>query len=440
MLRPTQSAIIFVQQLGRGLRKHFGKEYLTVIDFIGNYSNNYLVPIALYGDRSYNKDTIRKMLNTGSSSIPGCSTVNFDRITKERIYRSIDQAQIRRFSDLKHDYQLLEYELGRAPMMMDFLDIGGREPYAFVDYSGSYYNFVKKADPDNADVLTKKEADLLEFYSKEILNGKRCEETVILAMLLEKESATRDEINNIMNNNYGFVIGEDTIVSAVRNLNGEFIKDAAARKYGITHNIDAASDIRMDGGHKEILKKSTLYKYLNDMIRYSFKRFKTDYDKTKYRNGFMLYKKYSRRDVCRILNWDRNEESTIYGYRIKHNTCPIFVTYNKKEDISESTKYEDAFVNPYIFSWMTRSRVRLDSNEAIDINNYKNSGLRISLFIKKSDAEGSDFYYMGDVTPQSSSQEEITGSGGIKLPIVNFKFAMHDEVEESMYNYLESSI
>ena len=37
MLRPTQSAIIFVQQLGRGLRNSDTKEYLTVIDFIGNY-------------------------------------------------------------------------------------------------------------------------------------------------------------------------------------------------------------------------------------------------------------------------------------------------------------------------------------------------------------------------------------------------------------------
>ena len=50
----VQSAIIFVQQLGRGLRKIDGKNYLKVIDFIGNYENNYLVPIALYGDISYN--------------------------------------------------------------------------------------------------------------------------------------------------------------------------------------------------------------------------------------------------------------------------------------------------------------------------------------------------------------------------------------------------
>lgn len=85
MLRPTQSAIIFVQQLGRGLRKLDNKEYLTVIDFIGNYKNNFLVPIALYGDTSYNKDTIRKLLSSGSSFIPGTSTINFDKIAREKI-------------------------------------------------------------------------------------------------------------------------------------------------------------------------------------------------------------------------------------------------------------------------------------------------------------------------------------------------------------------
>ncbi len=52
MLRQTQSSIVFVQQLGRGLRKAPGKEYVVVIDFIGNYANNYLIPIALFGDDS----------------------------------------------------------------------------------------------------------------------------------------------------------------------------------------------------------------------------------------------------------------------------------------------------------------------------------------------------------------------------------------------------
>ncbi|MEI3517720.1 MAG: helicase-related protein [Clostridia bacterium] len=60
MLRPTQSPVVFVQQLGRGLRKAYGKEFGVVLDFIGNYNNNFMIPIALSGDRTYNKDTIRK--------------------------------------------------------------------------------------------------------------------------------------------------------------------------------------------------------------------------------------------------------------------------------------------------------------------------------------------------------------------------------------------
>lgn len=43
MLRNTQSSIIFVQQMGRGLRKHDDKEFVNIIDFIGNYKNNYLI-------------------------------------------------------------------------------------------------------------------------------------------------------------------------------------------------------------------------------------------------------------------------------------------------------------------------------------------------------------------------------------------------------------
>lgn len=62
MLRPTQSPIVFIQQLGRGLRKAEGKEYVVILDFIGNYKNNFMIPIALSGDRSYNKDNIRRYL------------------------------------------------------------------------------------------------------------------------------------------------------------------------------------------------------------------------------------------------------------------------------------------------------------------------------------------------------------------------------------------
>ena len=62
MLRPTQSPIVFIQQLGRGLRKANGKEYVVILDFIGNYTNNFMIPIALSGARTYNKDNIRRSI------------------------------------------------------------------------------------------------------------------------------------------------------------------------------------------------------------------------------------------------------------------------------------------------------------------------------------------------------------------------------------------
>jgi len=99
MLRNTQSSIIFTQQLGRGLRKAPGKTHLRVIDFIGNYKNNFLIPIALSGDKSYSKNNMRKYIMEGNTLIPGTSTIEFDMIAKERIYQAINTEN---FSTLKH--------------------------------------------------------------------------------------------------------------------------------------------------------------------------------------------------------------------------------------------------------------------------------------------------------------------------------------------------
>ena len=98
MLRPTESPIIFIQQLGRGLRKAEGKEFVVIIDFIGNYRKNFMIPIALSGDLSYNKDNIRRYVTEGGRVIPGASTIHFDEVSRKRIFQAIDNAN---FSDIK---------------------------------------------------------------------------------------------------------------------------------------------------------------------------------------------------------------------------------------------------------------------------------------------------------------------------------------------------
>ena len=114
MLRPTLSPIVFIQQLGRGLRKAEGKEYVVILDFIGNYEKNFMIPVALSGDRTYNADTIRKYVISGSCTIPGASTVHFDEIAKEKIFQSIDK--IRGIKTIiKESYFVLKNRLGRIP-------------------------------------------------------------------------------------------------------------------------------------------------------------------------------------------------------------------------------------------------------------------------------------------------------------------------------------
>ena len=134
MLRPTQSAIIFVQQLGRGLRKFRGKTYVSVIDFIGNYENNFFIPIALYGDNSYNKDNLRKVLSSGSASLAGSSTIQINEIAKQKIFESINNTYFKQLTLLREEYNKLKMRLNKTPSMMDFVNNGFIDPFLFIDY------------------------------------------------------------------------------------------------------------------------------------------------------------------------------------------------------------------------------------------------------------------------------------------------------------------
>lgn len=425
MIRPTDSAIIFVQQLGRGLRKAEGKDYLTVVDFIGNHRNNYLIPIALYGDTSYNKDTLRKLVSEGSKMLPGSSTINFDEITKERIYESIDSANMSILSDLKNDYQLLKYRLGRIPMMMDFLNHGLRDPFLFVEYAKSYYNFVKKVDPSLESSLDKKQVNLLELFSTEINNAKRVEESIVLQSLLTNGETSIQSFRNEILKKYGYIPIEETINSMILNLNFRFIR----KKENIIY-LDG-DVLKLDSHFLETLNNQIFKEFLIDSINYSIATFEKNFVRENYKQGLILYNKYSRKDVCRLLNWDNDYSSTVYGYKTKNETTPCFVTYHKSSEIVDSINYNDHFISPSVFAWESRSGRKVENQEIQNVILSK----RILLFVKKEDAEGSDFYYMGDVSIISESVEQATMPQSGKS-VVHFKFKLEQPVPDNLYKYI----
>ena len=248
----------------------------------------------------------------------------------------------------------------------------------------------------------------------------------MLRMLMKGLEINKDSFNRELES-VGGTYKEEDFKSALRVLGKDFVNTQFEKtKY---QNIEffAKQDLEDNKG-KQITRAVTFYSKLsemnfktelNNLIEYSLRKYEDQYMEHD-EDNLVLYQKYSRKDVCRILNWEKDDSSTIYGYRIKYNTCPIFVTYEKKEDISSSTKYEDQFINNRIFSWMTRSKVSEKSTEAQELINSKQNGLKVYLFIKKSDGEGSDFYYMGKVNPIEWTETTIVNDKGHTLPIMNF--------------------
>ena len=115
-LRPTQSPTIFLQQLGRGLRKSKNKTHLTVLDFIGNYKKANLVPFLL-SDSAYDK----KMLLSESVlefEYPEDCYIDFDFELID-IFRIQARQEMRIKDKILMEYDSVKEDLKRRPSRMD---------------------------------------------------------------------------------------------------------------------------------------------------------------------------------------------------------------------------------------------------------------------------------------------------------------------------------
>lgn len=231
MLRPTQSPIVFIQQLGRGLRKAEGKEYVVILDFIGNYKNNFMIPIALSGDRSYNKDNIRRYIAEGGRIIPGASTIHFDEISRKRIYQAIDNAN---FSDIKlirENYSNLKNKLGRIPSIMDFDKYGEMDILRIFDNSslGSYYKFLVKYEKEYKIRLSAKEEKIIEFVSKKLASGKRVHELELLKRLMRYKHGIFQILDRSLREKYNCQMDDMCRKNIVNIMTNEFPTNAAKK-------------------------------------------------------------------------------------------------------------------------------------------------------------------------------------------------------------------
>ncbi|UUV98166.1 DUF3427 domain-containing protein [Vagococcus luciliae] len=441
MLRNTESNIIFIQQLGRGLRKDDSKEFVTVIDFIGNYQNNYMIPMALSGDSSRNKNNLRRD-TIDVNYLSGLSAINFEKVAKDRIFKSIDAAKLNSLAELRKSYQRLKNRLNRIPMLYDFEEMGELDPLVVIQREKTYNQFLDKMKESYAPINDKEQL-ALKFVSIEFLFGGRPHELLVLKECL-KNNRDEIEVNEIKElwESKGINYNPQILHSVMSVLDLSFYESGLQKSYMPAQLVTKSSKgLELTLFFKEAKKNDSFILFLKDVIDTGLKKLESK----GMPDSLQLYSKYRRKDVLRLLNMKFNQnEQGIGGYTYNNNQFVIFVTLDKGKDFKASLMaYEDEFIDEQTFHWFTKSPRTIDSPEVKILRDSEN--WTIHLFIKRKynqqDRE-TDFYYVGEMNPiiETIEQNKKPTSDNTLKNVVEMDFLLKNRVEPNMYEFLTGNL
>lgn len=408
MLRPTKSAIIFVQQLGRGLRKYPQKDYVVILDFIGNYQNNFMIPIALSGDTSYNKDNIRHYVAEGNRFIFGSSTIHFDKIARQKIYQAIDSAKLSDTALLKNEYLQLKQKLGKIPSIFDFSQFGSIDILKFLDKFKTYHNFLQKYDKDYTIRFNTIQEEILYFISYRFAKGKRIHELLALKLLLKNTSHLLMDIKQILTTKYHQELTEQIKVSLIRNLTNLFtISNEQAKFSNCIFIKENDNDYIISDIFKSALQDEKFYFQINEILDFALKRYQKYYQNKYKDTNLVLYQKYTYEEVCYLLNWPQKINPNAmagYFYEKTTHTMPVFINYIAPD--KKRVDYTNEFLSNTLITAYSKSNRKLDSSDAKHIYNANEEQNKLYLFVRKpiEDKEAKEFYFLGEIIAQGNPE------------------------------------
>lgn len=438
MLRQTKSAIVFVQQLGRGLRKAPAKDYTIVIDFIGNYANNYLIPIALFGDNSQDKESLRRRLIEAEERgvLANISSIRFDRIAQKRVLDSVAVTKLSSAALLKPSLEAMRSRLGRTPRLIDFAESDSTDPVVLATSLKHFPELLRrtlKVDHNLTDVQSR----MLDFLGNEVLAAKRLAETDVLFELLDGIPLSLDELSQHTATIGGEADAELTS-SALRTLTFQFLTESERSRYG-TSPVVLGEDGRYqldDAFYSDLAGNRDYRNEVHDLLWTARAIIPHKYGDA---SPFSVGRQYSRKDASRLLRWRSNMMGTIFGYKVDSDTstCPIFVTYHKAEDVTASTQYEDQLIDTRTMTWFTRSRRTLDSAE---VKAIVSNSVEIDVFAKKDDNDGTDFFYLGRARATNPFQTSMFDKNHESIPVVRVTLRFDKPVPQGLFDYFQPTI
>src|SRR3954451_14833902 len=116
-LRPTESATVFLQQLGRGLRRTSQKDCLTVLDFIGNANRNFRFDLRYRAITGATRAEVVKQVENGFPLLPAGCAIQLDRVARQVVLDNLKEAIGSRFATLVRELQ----SIGRPVTLLQFI-------------------------------------------------------------------------------------------------------------------------------------------------------------------------------------------------------------------------------------------------------------------------------------------------------------------------------
>lgn len=410
-LRPTESQTVFIQQLGRGLRKYPGKDYVTVLDFIGNnYDRAVQIAMALgtlgkttYMEKAYLKEMIRT--NFESLDIPEVK-IEIDDLSKEEIINFIDKTNFNSRVFLEKDYKNFKSYVnnGSYPTHMDFLNSDVSPDLIRIiksTFSGSknksYYNFLKKIDEDTIPMFHDKQIAFINNM-EDLLPLARLDEYLIIEQAIKEHTIDLKRIEGINEH-----ITDKTLENAYNNL----------KSLGLVANNEIDLTNIEDGEFKD---------YLLDTLNYGIVRYNREFGE--YTGLFKLYRNYYKEQASRImLKNGILQKGTYY----EDGMAYIFAGIKKGEE--GRLNYKDKFINNKIFQW--ESIANVSKSEKEHLRNSK----KVHLFIRKMESEDTvtlpyTYFGLGTFTNERDSYTEEDGK---KHPTLLYDIVLNDEVPEDYH-------
>ena len=409
-LRPTESSTIFIQQLGRGLRKYNDKKFVTVLDFIGNsYKRSVQIALAL-GSLSENlvlekkllKDMVKDDFKAVGLSEYGVE-IHLDCESQDEIISYLENENFNSLKYLEKDYKnFKEYiKADKYPKHMDYLNndcapdlmkfinakISGKK-------TGCYYKFLEKFDKENIDIFSNQQVFFLQYLSK-LLPLVRPYEYQVISLLLEgsRSIGTIKEILHCTNEEFDHVIKF-------------MLKESALDEQDEMYSLN----VEMNEEFKE---------HVEDILSYGLTRYNIEYqDSTE---PFLLWNNYRKEQVQRKLLKAPND--IMKGTYIYGDKVVIFAALKKDESIEERLNYKDRFITSKLFQWETINNVSEKEYRAL-----KNSSFAYVFIRKEVDEKGTvlPFTYIGKGKLTNPRRQED-----------NKTYLFDIEMEEELPDYLQ---